>query len=317
MRKSYSLPLLLALAGCAARPPAQPPQSTIEYCTPPYPYHYDPAYAPQADFAAVLTPALLAHYPRRQLQAANAAGLLPALQKLLALEAAARPQPGPAAELAVLRQRQHIFTHINLVSATVASVAAELDCEGERADQVGGYLSQQDSRRTQRLNVLSFLSGGVSSAGTVIVGSTGGQYGFGVGGGLLTAGLGLLTLRGGGTASFAHPRNALAEVWTGKSTSGVFPPSVWYMLSNPAFSNKGERSIIENTRRRWQTYGQLGQPGTKAGQAQLALLFGEGGTYSADQLQLRANMLNELQAAVRLLNQELQGLLLVLGEEGG
>ena len=316
MSTRYYLPLLLALAGCAARPPAQPPQSAVEYCTPPYAYRYDPAYAPQADFAAALTPALLARYPRRQLLAANAAGLLPSLQKLLALEAAARQQPGPAAELAALRQRQRILNRVNLLSATIASVAAELDCEGERAEQVGGYLRQQDGRRVQRLNVGSFLSGGVSSVGTVIVGSTGGQYGFGVGGGLLTAGLGLLTLRGGGTANFAHPRSALADVWTGQSTSGVFPPSVWYMLSDPAFSNKGERSINENTRRRWLTYGQLAQPGTTGGQQAATLLFGGGGTYSADQLQLRANMLNELQAAVRLLNQEVQGLLLALSEEG-
>ncbi|MDJ0366415.1 hypothetical protein QMK33_14750 [Hymenobacter sp. H14-R3] len=44
------------------------------------------------------------------------------------------------------------------------------------------------------------------------------------------------------------------------------------------------------------------------------MLFGPGGRYSANQLTVRANMLNELQSAVRLLNQELQGLLLVLTE---
>lgn len=314
MLKNYVLAGLLALAGCVARPPVRT-QSTVEYCQPPFAYQYDPAYAPQADFEAALTPALLARYPRRYLLAANAAGLLPPLRQLLALETTARQQPGPAAELAVLRQRQYILARVSLLSATVASVAAELDCEGERADQVAGYLSQQNSRRTQRLNVLSFLSGGVSSAGTIIVGSSAGQYAFGVGGGLLTAGLGLLTLRKGYTAEFAHPRNALTDVWTGQPGSTVFPPSLWYMLSDPAFSNKGEHSIADNTRQRWQTYDQFGQPGTPAGKAQEALLFGKGGTYSADQLALRANMLNELQAAVRLLNQELQGLLLVLSEQ--
>ena len=313
MLKIGCLTFLLTLAGCATRPPASQP-STVEYCTPAFAYSSDPAYAPQADFTAALTPALLARYSRRSLQAANAAGLLPQFQALLTLEAGAGRQPGPATELAVLRQRQRILTRINLLSATLANVAAELDCEGERADQVGGYLRQQDSRRVQRLNVLSFISGGISSAGTVIVGSTGGQYGFGVGGGLLAAWLGLRTLRGGGTANFAHPRNALADVWSGQSTSGVFPPSAWYMLSNPAFSNKDERSTIENTRRRWQTYGQLAQPGSKAGRAQLALFFGTGGLYSADQLRLRADMLNELQAAVRLFSRELQELLVMLGE---
>ena len=314
MRKRYFLLLpVLALAGCATRPPSHL-QVAAGYCDPPLPYRYDPAFAPQPDFAAALTPALLARYPRRNLLTANAAGILPLLQTLLALEARARQQPSPAAEVAVLRQRQQILAQVALVSTTVASVAAELDCEGERADQVAGYLSAQDGRRTQRLNVLSISFGAASGIGTTVIDSKPGQYAFGIGGGLLAAGLGLLTLHGGSTAEFDHPRNLLAEVWGEKPTSALFPPSVWYMLTDPAFSNGGQTAIAHNTRQRWQHYGQLAHPDSKEGQQTAALLFGEGGAYSADQLTVRANMLNELQSAVRLLNQELQGLLLALNE---
>ena len=87
------------------------------------------------------------------------------------------------------------------------------------------------------------------------------------------------------------------------------------MLTNPAFSNQGQTSIAHNTRQRWQHYGQLAHPTSKDGRVLTALLLGPGGPYSADQLTVRANMLNELQAAVRLLNQELQGLLVMLNEE--
>ncbi|OGX82447.1 hypothetical protein BEN49_13845 [Hymenobacter coccineus] len=103
-------------------------------------------------------------------------------------------------------------------------------------------------------------------------------------------------------------------MWGEKPASGVFPPSVWY-LTEPAFSNGGQTSLAHNTRRRWEHYGQLAQPNSPKGQALAALLFGPGGAYSADQFTVRANMLNELQSAVRLLNQELQGLLLALNEE--
>jgi hypothetical protein len=200
------------------------------------------------------------------------------------------------------------------VSTTVASVAAELDCEGERADQVAGYLAEQDDRRTQRLNVLSIGIGAASGVGTTVIENKSGQYAFGIGGGLLAAGLGLLTLRINHTAEFRHPRNLLADVWAEKPTSDLFPPSVWYMLTEPAFSNSGQTSLAYNTRQRWQHYGQLAHPDSKQGQALTALLFGPGGRYSANQLTVRANMLNELQSAVRLLNQELQGLQLVLNE---
>ena len=314
MVKSYLLAALLALAGCAGtRPPARL-QVAAGYCDPPLPYRYDPAYAPKADFEAALTPTLLARYPRRNLLTANAAGILPALQTLLTLEAQARQQPGLATEVAVLRQRQQVLAQVALVSTTVASVAAELDCEGERADQVAGYLKAQDDRRTQRLNVLSISVGAASGIGTTVIDNQPGQYAFGIGGGLLAAGLGLLTLTGGHTIEFDHPRNLLAEVWAEKPASELFPPSVWYLLTEPAFSNRGQTALAHNTRQRWQHYGQLAHPASKRGQQLAALLFGAGGQYSADQLTVRANMLNELQSAVRLLNQELQGLQLTLSE---
>jgi hypothetical protein len=293
MPKTYLLALLLALAGCATRPPTRL-AIAAGYCDPPLPYRYNPTFAPQPQVEAALTPALLAHYPRRNLLTANAVGILPQLQALLSLQDAARQHPGPAPELAVLRQRQLVAAQVALVSSTVASLAAELDCEGERADQVAGFLKREDDRRTQRLNVLSI----------------------GIGGVLLAAGLSLLTLRQQGhTAEFEHPRNLLAEVWAEKSAASLFPPSVWYMLTDPAFSNGGQTSIAHNTRLRWQHYGQLAKPDSKQGKKLAALLFGPGGQYSADELTVRANMLNELQSAVRLLNQELQGLLLALNAE--
>lgn len=318
MLKLYLFALLLALASCATRPPTRL-QVASGYCDPPLAYRYDPAFAPQPNFEAALTPALLAHYPRRNLLTANAAGVLPLLKELLVLEETASwPQPRrqqPAADLAVLRQRQRITAQLMLVSTAVASVAAELDCEGERADQVAGYLAEQDDRRTQRLNVLSIGIGAASGVGTTVIENKSGQYAFGIGGGLLAAGLGLLTLHVNHTAEFMHPRNLLADVWAEKPTSELFPPSVWYMLTEPAFSNSGQTSLAHNTRQRWQHYGQLAHPDSKQGQELTALLVGPGGRYSANQLTVRANMLNELQSAVRLLNQELQGLQLVLNKE--
>lgn len=312
MPKVYFFVLLLALAGCASTRSASRLHVTAGYCDPPLPYRYDSAFAPRPDFEAALTPALLARYPRRNLLTANAMGILPQLQELLTLEAQNRQQPGPATEVAVLRQRQRILAQLMLVGTTISSVAAELDCEGERADQVAGYLNEQDSRRTQRLNVLSISIGAASGIGTTVIANTPGQYAFGIGGGLLAAGLGLLTLHGGSTAEFMHPRNLLAEVWAEKPTTDLFPPSVWYMLTNPAFSNSGQTTLAHNTRQRWQHYGQLAHPESAGGRQLAALLFGAGGQYSADQLTVRANMLNELQSAVRLLNQELQGLLAVI-----
>jgi hypothetical protein len=309
---------LLSLAACTTtRPVNSALQAEPEYCVPPLSYKYDPATAPLPDITPLLDSALTARYARRSLLVANAAGALPQLRELVRLEQADRREPTAAHTLAVLVQRQRVQTRLQLLSVAIASVAAELDCEGERADQVAGYLNAQAGSRTQRLTVLSIAVGAVSGIGTTVSSNQTTQYIFGIGGGLLTAGLGLLTLSSHRTVQFVHPRNLLVDVWQEAPASAVYPPGVWYMLTEKAFSNRGENSVAHNTRLRWQRYGELDAPESRAGRQQQALLFGNGGPYEVDDLTVRANMLNELQASVRLLNQELQGLLLSLDNAGG
>lgn len=309
---------MLALAACTTtRPVNSALQTEPEYCVPPVAYRYNPATVPLPTIAPLLDSALTARFPRRSLLVANAAGALPQLKELVQLEDAARKAPSTAHALAVLTQRQRIATRLQLLSVAIASVAAELDCEGERADQVAGYLKAQAGSRVQRLTVLSIAVGAVSGIGTTVGSDQTTQYIFGIGGGLLTAGLGLLTLSSHRTVPFGHPRNLLADVWQEAPNSAVYPPGVWYLLTEKAFSNRGENSVAHNTRLRWQRYGELDAPESRAGRQQQALFFGVGGAYEADDLTVRANMLNELQASVRLLNQELQGLLLSLDGDAG
>ncbi|GGE94107.1 hypothetical protein [Hymenobacter cavernae] len=301
------------LSSCALRSQSDGKlQLEAGYCDPPQLYSYDSALAPLPAIQPLLDSAITARYSRRNLLIANAAGVLPTLKVLVQLERAARQQPTEANKLATAAQRQKVLAHLQLMTAAIASTAAELDCEGERADQVAGYLAEQESQRAQRLTVLSIGVGAAAGVGTTVFERKAPQYAFGIGGGLLTAGLGLLTLTSHRKIAFAHPRNLLTDVWTEKHTSALYPPSVWYCLQQKAFSNRGETSVAHNTRQRWQHYGQLAQPDSPEGRRQQALFFGEGGTYSMEELRIRANMLNELQAAVRLINQDLQALLLML-----
>jgi len=301
------------LSSCALLPkPSNRLQVEAGYCDPPQVYRYNSADTPLAELQSVLDSVLTARYSRRNLLVANAAGVLLPLKTLTRLEHLAQQQPTEANKLAVLVQRQQVLGRLQLMATAIASTAAELDCEGERADQVAGYLAEQENQRVQRLTVLSIGVGAVAGIGTTVFDQKAPQYAFGVGGGLLTAGLGLLTLTSHHKILFEHPRNLLTDVWEEKPASALYPPSVWYCLHEKAFSNRGETSVAHNTRQRWQHYGQLAQPNSPEGRRQQALLFGAGGTYSIDELRIRANMLNELQAAVRLISQDLQALLLTL-----
>src|SRR5690606_8233450 len=122
------------------------------------------------------------------------------------------------------------------------------------------------------------------------------QIGVAAGGGVTSAGLGLGSLWVHPTMEYLHPRNLLADLWNGPSTSTVYPPLVWAYLTRPEFPTTGGPSIRANVVRRWR---ELGNPGSDA-----ATLFGPGGVYDADALRARAGMLDQVRAEVMLLDQE-------------
>jgi hypothetical protein len=199
-----------------------------------------------------------------------------------------------------------VLSRLQLASAQVASVAAELDCEAERASRLAAYLNQQENRRTQRLTILSVIAGaGGTIAGSLVQASTPNRVAS-IGCGLVSAWLGSLAVFSSKRAvRLEHRRNLLRDVWQQNRQSTVYPPFVWYVLNEACFSYGGKHSILYNTRRRWQEYVLTG-----LSESQQQLYFGAGGPYRADELSNRAQMLNQLQAQVRLIDQDLQGLLL-------
>jgi hypothetical protein len=76
------------------------------------------------------------------------------------------------------------------------------------------------------------------------------------------------------------------------------------VLNEKLFSNSGQKSIRHNIRQRWQEY--VLQDATDE---QQQLYFGPGGSYQSDDLHARSNMLNQLQASILSINQDLQSLL--------
>jgi hypothetical protein len=174
----------LGLASCATpHMLAEHLRIDAGYCDPPQLYRFDSASAPLPDIRPLLDPALSARFTPRLLLVANACGVLPQLKELVRLEGEARQHPSPAATAAISTQRQELLARVQLITVAEASIAAELDCEGERAEQVADYLSNLASQRTQRLTVASIGAGALAGIGTAVVNSSGGQYGFGIGGG--------------------------------------------------------------------------------------------------------------------------------------
>lgn len=210
--------------------------------------------------------------------------------------------------------RLRVVERIEMARLAIAATSAELDCEGERAQQAADALARSQSRGAQGLTIASI---GVAAA-TSIVGvllstknaSAEAQDGVAIGGGAATAGLGLASLFVHPRLPFMHSRNLLADVWSGPATTPRYPPLVWAYLSRAEFSNSGQRSIREKMVERWKKDEEL-----ESDQALATLLFGGGGEYDADALRTRAAMLDEVKAEVSLANQDIAALAALLAPE--
>jgi hypothetical protein len=190
----------------------------------------------------------------------------------------------------------------------IAGTRAELDCAGESAKQAADYLEHAQEKAVHSLTVASIVSAAATSIVSVFLStgqaSTWTQNGFAIGGGTVTAGLGIASLDVHLHIRVDHPRNALTDVWFGPKESTLYPPVVWGYLTDPEFSNDQREPIRARIVERW-----LELQGVRKEDPKLvALLFGAGGTYDTETLRMRASMIDQVKAEVDLMNQDIAAL---------
>lgn len=202
--------------------------------------------------------------------------------------------------------RQILTNRILLAQTQLQAVAAELDCEGERSDMAAAYLDGINSNRNRKLTVGSVVIGALTTLATAVISKNSVQTSVAIGGGLLSAGLGALTINPkGNQIEFYHERNLLKSIWADTAQNTDYPEFVWEMLHEKQFSNSGNVSLAQSIKKRWLKFEFSG----KIDKDQETLLFGTGGYYHADDLHTRASLINQLQSSVRSLNQDLTSLI--------
>jgi len=284
-------------AGCSSVRHIERRGREVDYCVPAEPVRFDPSRSAVLWAPFEVSDALQRRFTRQDLLLAHAAGVLGALESLERWEA------GPGA----LERRDALLGEVELrlllFSTTLSSVAAELDCEVGRTGQVASLLDGLETRRQTLLTISSIVVGALATTVTAISSDDTANDIIDITGGAASAGLGLAALFSSPSLRFDHPRNLLADVWRRPELSGDFPPALWFVLTNKDFSNEQRHSIAHNVRARWVAYGYVEEPDGGGP------YFGAGGKYTRDALRTRTNMLEELQAAVRLIHQNLQALL--------
>jgi len=210
-------------------------------------------------------------------------------------------------------EKQDISERVNLAFLDLTSLKAELDCEEERARQVGFYLQDKVGKREKNLAIAGIVSGAVLgiAASTIGLGNSDSKWPdiLGIVGGTGGALLGLKALAIDKKVEFFHSRNQLHDIWEGSDTAQFFPPAIWFYLNYPRNPAKNQASLRLQLISKWTAFHQLSTSDLKERQDQVQLYFGVGGKYNAEELTVRVRMLEQLESTVMLITQDLRTLL--------
>lgn len=287
--------ILVWVTAFSCSPVLQSPKLTAlsnDYCAPAIPYEESTSlpesYAPDTLVISMLTPhdyALATHI-----------GLVPFLSQYL-------NSPTP---LEKIKAKQQITYKLLMLNTEIEAVVAELDCNGERFDQLARFLETKNNKRTTRLTVASIIAAAAVTLSTTLIKNDHVNTGINIGGGITGTLLGFMLLNPKGKRlKLPIYRSLLSNVWHEHNVDNAFPPALWRILNDKSFSNEGKLSLIQSLKKRWLLFVFDG----KIDKENEQLFFGEGGYFSEEDIQHLSDMDNELQASIRTVEQDMRSLI--------
>lgn len=259
-----------------------------------------------------LVPTLTEFFSPPSLKIAFAIGMMKELENLVKQKTETDMSHNLEKKMEWLGQLQLIHQNIMQAWLEISSVAGEMDCEEERADQIATYLNNKEDALETHLTAASIVIG---AAGGLASGLLLAQYTdetisemVGIGTGFVGTILGILILIHKKKTDFYHPRNVLKDIWEGPFTSKFFPAAIWYYLNDKG-SAGSNKSLREELKERWIGFGQIDTINSVKSKKTRKLLLGTGGRYTAEQLTNRANMYDQVESVINLMKQDLKMLL--------
>jgi hypothetical protein len=223
-------------------------------------------------------------------QLAEVMNIAPLLAQMSSLKKAGKTQ-----SFSWLDLRQTVLERTVLTQNEVATTIANLDCDKEQTEILANQLQESQDDRTKTLALMAIIVGAAGAAATGGLSLAGldtasNVLAIAVGG--ISGGIGLFALSKEQDHLFFHPDNPLREAWLNPEQSELLPPAVWKFLNEPSDpkSNLTRREkLIED----WKKSGWLGDSPEDQNH-RLDLFFGNGGQYTLDELQDRAQIIDVL-----------------------
>lgn len=209
------------------------------------------------------------------------------------------------ASLRFLAVRQELSDRLLLALFEANSIAAELECEKARTEDIASRLEEIRNDIQQRRTIMAILADSISGvfAGTfLLLGSDVLSGLIDLSGSVAAMGFGVAALGGDQAYELKHGRNLMADIWYGSESGRHFPTPVWRYLNWPV-REASKRSRRDNIIGSWRA--RLGKAGSRQERRRMELFFGEGGIYRINELRHRSEMLGLLKTHVNLMTQDL------------
>ncbi|WP_342648439.1 hypothetical protein [Mucilaginibacter sp. CSA2-8R] len=205
-----------------------------------------------------------------------------------------------------LNSKQKITERVLLLNTEMEAVVAELDCNGERYDQLARFLDARNHKVNTRLTVASIVTGAALAISTAIIKNNKVTNAVNISGGVAGAGLGFMLLNPKGKKIQLQTQHSLLNnVWHESNADNALPPALWRVLNEKAFSNEGKQSLIQTLKKRWLTF----VFDDKLNKEDEQRFFGIKGYFNEEDLQHLADMHNQLQASIRTIQQDMRSLI--------
>lgn len=207
----------------------------------------------------------------------------------------------------------HRLLKIQGLKNEVSSALSEIACLDDALEGLQGEVESHARKKELQLTLASLGVGLAASVAAGVVDLTASESSaapiVAISGGVLAAGLGAVALAyPTPTVELEHERNVLGDVWSGDRRR-TLSPFVWRLLESPRGGGSTPR---EQLRTRFREVLEATEPEADERALLEALLFGRGGVYGAETLRIREVLLEQVEAEVALMDQDLAMLLRAL-----
>lgn len=298
------------LSSCSSIHNAQQYLQDKSHCIQQADFNYTEADMPKSFHSLTIDTLLINRVSLKSLNTANAIGVLDLMDKYVREIESFKKDSSLQRQINLMDLSQRISKKIDIASLEISAVASELDCEEERADQFAYFLKEREGTIEKNLIIASTIVGAVGTLGAeLLANSDNGAAAsvVAVGASLIETAFGILMLTNKKKIDFYHPINPLTDIWNAPKVSTYYPPSIWYYLTYQAPLSKDE-NLLKSLKDKWMLFGQVAGKKDKNREQVYELYFGKGGKYTSEQLKNRADMMDQVEAYITLMKQNLRSL---------